>query len=172
MERNFWLGLDKNSTNEKKSRNTRIQKYFFARNTTVMTLRPYQQLVVWKESYSLCLCVLRLLKKFPPEERFCLAQQMRKAATSVPINIAEGNTKRSVDDRSRFFEISLGSLNELHCESLIARDLRYITIDEFHAIDDRIQRVSYLLNKLIMAITPRKFFKSPRVPPIPRVPPN
>ncbi len=132
-----------------------------------MTLRPYQHLIVWKESYALCRYVHDLLKKFPSEEKFALTQQMRKAASSVPINIAEGNTKRSAADRSRFFEIALGSLNELHCESLLARDFQYITTEEFKKVDDYIQRVSYLLNKLIKAITPRKF--SPRVPPVPRV---
>jgi four helix bundle protein len=111
--------------------------------------RPYQKLIAWKEAYGFALAVYRLTKTFPTEERFALQQQVRKAATSVPINIAEGNTKQSPKDRARFFEIALASLNEVHCELLFARDLAYITSMTFENLDDHLQRVSYLLVQLL-----------------------
>lgn len=114
--------------------------------------RLYQNLVAWKESYSLCLQIYAITKRFPSEERYALVDQMRRAASSVSINIAEGNTKASKKDRARFFEIALSSLNELDCECLLARDLSYISPEEFQRLDSPIRRTSFLINKLIASL--------------------
>lgn len=110
--------------------------------------RPYQKLIVWKEAYSLCLLIYSITQKFPSIEKFRLVDQMCRSASSVPTNIAEGNSRRTVKDKAHYFTMSLASLNELHCETLLARDLQYIDQVQYEDIDDRIQRVSYLLIKL------------------------
>ncbi|NOS68253.1 MAG: four helix bundle protein [Candidatus Peribacteraceae bacterium] len=64
------------------------------------------------------------------------------------MNIAEGNAKRTPNHKCQFFEIALGSLEELHCQARIAKDLKYITPEEFSKTDEKINRVSYLLTRL------------------------
>ena len=110
--------------------------------------RPYEKLIVWQEAYKLCLCVYMLTKKFPMEERFALANQMRRSSYSVPINIAEGNMKRSKKEKIHFFEIAQCSLEELHCECKLAHDLNYITHEEIRKTNEHINRVSFLLTRL------------------------
>jgi four helix bundle protein len=111
-------------------------------------LRPYQKLIAWQESYRLCLSVYHLSKQLPFEERFGLTSQLRRATSSVPLNIAEGNSKRSNKEKTRFIDIALGSLNEVHCTLLLSKDLTYITEDQFKKTDDHLQRVSFLLLRL------------------------
>ncbi len=73
------------------------------------------------------------------------------------MNVAEGNSKRSRKDKAHFYETALGSLEELHYQCLLSKDLGYISMQDFSNIDDHIQRVSYLLTKL------RSVFLSPSV---------
>ncbi|MFH1444426.1 MAG: four helix bundle protein [Candidatus Peregrinibacteria bacterium] len=113
-----------------------------------MAERPYQRLVAWKEAYELCLILYKMTRKFPSDERFALVSQIRRAASSVPINIAEGNARRSGKDKMHFFLIALGSLEELHCECLLAKDLGYLTQEQFIQCDEHICRVSFLITKL------------------------
>lgn len=117
-----------------------------------MHQRPHEKLIVWKEAYNLCLSIYRTTSTFPSYERFGLTNQMRRAASSVPFNIAEGNTKRSGPEKIRYLDIAAASLEELHCESCLSRDLEYLPKEKFLAIDQRIQRVSYLLIRLRSAL--------------------
>ncbi len=119
-----------------------------------MQLRPYQKLIAWQEAYRLCLWMYRITNHFPAREQFGLTKQIRRAASSVPINIAEGNIKRSTKEKMYFFETALASLNEVHCESLLAKDLSYISEAEFESTDQHIHRVSYLLTKLRSSFVP------------------
>lgn len=118
-----------------------------------MHQRPYEKLVVWQEAHKLFLWIHALTKKFPEEEKYCLVKQMRAATYSVPMNIAEGNAKRTPKHKCQFFEIGLASLEELHCQVRIARDLHYINEEEFTKTNEHIGRTSYLLSQL------RKAFK-------------
>lgn len=113
-----------------------------------MHKRPYEKLIAWQESYRLCLYIYLQTREFPREEKFGLTDQMRRAVCSVPLNITEGNAKRSHREKARFLEIALGSLEELHCQSRIALGLKYLTEETFDVIDNHISRVSYLLTHL------------------------
>lgn len=117
-----------------------------------MNKRPHEKLIVWQEAYKLCLHVYSLTKKFPSDEKFGLTSQMRRSAYSVPINIAEGNSRRTAADKGHFMTMAHSSLEELHCESSLAFDLGYISKAEYVIIDDYIQRTSFLLHKLIKSI--------------------
>ncbi|MBU0766900.1 four helix bundle protein [Patescibacteria group bacterium] len=110
--------------------------------------RTYEKLVAWKEAHDLCLWVYRASRKFPSEEKYGLTSQMRRAAYSVPMNIAEGNARRSSKEKARFFEISLASLEELHYQCRLACDLDYINKEQFQNAHDRISRTNYLITKL------------------------
>ncbi|TSC79555.1 MAG: S23 ribosomal protein [Candidatus Peregrinibacteria bacterium Gr01-1014_25] len=113
-----------------------------------MHQRPHERLVVWQEAYQLCLSMYRLTDSFPARERFALVNQQRRSAYSVPMNIAEGNAKSSPKERAHFFEIAHGSLEELHCQCMLARDLLYLSGKDYLKIDEHIHRVSYLLFRI------------------------
>lgn len=125
-----------------------------------MQLRPYEQLFVWQQSHKLCLRVYTITKKFPKEERYALVNQMRRSAYSVPTNIAEGNARRFPKDKSRFFEIALASLEELHYQCRLSFDLQYVNTNEFDELAEMIRSVSFLLTKLRSQFIPVKM-KSP-----------
>jgi four helix bundle protein len=117
-----------------------------------MHVRPYEKLVAWQEAYGLCLWIYKITAKFPSEEKFGLVSQMRRSAYSVPINIAEGNTKRSQKEKAHFFEIAQSSLEELHCECRLSMDLGYMSKEDFLSADQRIHRISYLLTRLYASV--------------------
>ncbi len=110
--------------------------------------RPYERLIVWKEAYALCLHVYRVTASFPSHERFGLVSQMRRSSSSVPINIAEGNVKRSYREKIRYLDIAAGSLEELSCEMRLSRDLEYLAEQDYAHLCQRLHRVSYLLTNL------------------------
>ncbi len=116
--------------------------------TTLSRLRPYQKLVVWNEAHHLCLSVYSSTSLFPKDERFGLISQMRRAAYSIPMNIAEGSNKRSPAEKDRFYEYSSCSLEELHYQCLLARDLNYLNDPEFSRLAADIGKVGYLLMKI------------------------
>lgn len=113
-----------------------------------MRKRPYQHLVAWQEAHMLCVRTYKLTNSFPSDERFGLISQMKSSSSSVPTNIAEGNGRRTAKDKAHFFDIAVASLEELHYQFLLSKDLGYITDIIFIEIDDRIQRTGYLINKL------------------------
>jgi len=87
--------------------------------------RNFKELIVWQKAHAFVLEVYRFTQKFPSDERFGLTSQIRRAAVSVPANIAEGFPKRSSNDKTRFFNIAQGSLEEVHYYLILARDLGY-----------------------------------------------
>lgn len=118
-----------------------------------MNTRPYEKLIAWKEAHTLCLLIYKIAKEFPSEERFGLTSQMRRSSSSVPTNIAEGNTKRSAKEKIKFFLIALGSLEELHYQCRLSKDLGYLAEDVYNTIDQQIHRTSFLLTKLRSAFS-------------------
>lgn len=117
-----------------------------------MQLRPYQKLIVWKEAHALTLFIYKVTTHFPKDERFGLTSQMRRSSASAPINIAEGNAKRSHKDRWCYFERASASLEELHYECLLALELKYLSEEEFDECQSRIIRTSYLLTQLLLSL--------------------
>jgi four helix bundle protein len=108
----------------------------------------FEKLEVWKQSRQVVVAVYELIKKFPPDERYGLCDQLRRAAISVPSNIAEGVSRIAVKETVHFLEIAFGSLMEVYCQLQVAVDLGYITEDEFSQIKPLIQSTSRLLNGL------------------------
>ena len=86
---------------------------------------------VYQEAKELVKSVYTLLDKFPKYETYALGDQLRRAVTSVPSNIAEGSGRFSVKEKIHFIEIAYGSLTETLCQLDIANDLNYITDEEF-----------------------------------------
>ncbi|OGJ64054.1 hypothetical protein A3C37_01135 [Candidatus Peribacteria bacterium RIFCSPHIGHO2_02_FULL_53_20] len=117
-----------------------------------MHIRMHEKLIVWQESHKLCVWVYQLTGKFPDRERFGLITQMQRASFSVSANIAEGNRRRTTRDKIRFLNISAASLEEVHSGFFLAKDLQYISLEEFHKTDIFINRVSYLLMRFTIAL--------------------
>ena len=83
----------------------------------------FRQLEAWQEAHALVLMVYQATQAFPADERFGLVSQMRRAAASVPANIAEGFKRRGIQDKIRFYNISEGSLEELKYFFILPRTL-------------------------------------------------
>ena len=113
----------------------------------------FEKLEVWNQSRQLVVAVYRLIKKFPPEEKFALCNQLRRSVISVPSNIAEGISRLAVKETIHFLEIAFGSLMEVYCQLQIAVDLQYITEKDFEEIKPLIISTSKLLNGLHKAKT-------------------
>ncbi len=89
-------------------------------------LANFEDLKVWQKAHQLVLKVYKITKDFPREEKFALTSQMRRAAISVPANIVEGFKKRGRRDKTNFYNIAQGSLEELKYYIMLSRDLGYL----------------------------------------------
>lgn len=108
----------------------------------------FEKLNAWQESRKMVLAVYQLLKKFPSEERFALCDQLRRAAISVPSNIAEDNGRMAVKEQIHFLEIAFGSVMEIYCQLQLAVDLGYISDEDFKQVKPLIYNTSKLISGL------------------------
>jgi four helix bundle protein len=98
--------------------------------------RSFEDLVVWQKSHQLTLMVYRATATFPKFELYSLVAQMRRAAISIPANVAEGFKKRGRPDKARLMNIAQGSLEELRYYFMLSRDLGYVKEVEREQIDE------------------------------------
>lgn len=96
--------------------------------------RLYKNMEIFQLSYALALDVHKLLDKFPEEQRDNIASQMRRAATSIPLNIAEGSVKKSPREFLNFLSHAYGSAKELDVLLSMSKDLGYITKTQYESI--------------------------------------
>lgn len=111
--------------------------------------KTHRDLVVWQQGIDLASLVYRVTEAFPHVEAYGLTGQARRAALSVPSNIAEGACRNTGKDFLRFLFIARGSLSELETLLVIARDVGYLTAGVFDDLRSRIDQESALLNGLI-----------------------
>jgi len=93
-------------------------------------MHRFKYLEIWKKSRLFCSSVYEILSKFPESEKFGLTNQLRRASVSIASNIAEGSSRNSNKDFSRFLQITLGSAYEIETQLLIAFDLGFIEKEE------------------------------------------
>ena len=103
--------------------------------------KSFQDLVVWKKAHQFVLNCYGYTKKFPKEETYSLVTQLRRAAVSIPANIAEGFRKTSRADKARFLNIAQGSLEECRYYLILSRDLGYGDNHELMASIDEVDRI-------------------------------
>ena len=106
----------------------------------------------WKKSIDLVVEIYRLIKKLPKEENYSLADQMRRAAVSIPSNIAEGRNRSSEKEYLRFLYIARGSLGEIETQLLICQKLGYLTNSDIEIVFNLVDDVGKLLNTTISKI--------------------
>jgi four helix bundle protein len=94
------------------------------------------------------------VKELPADERFALSQQMRRASVSICTNIAEGSAKRGRAEFRRFLDIANGSMTELRCLLLLARDLRMISEGHWRDVEEVRRPAAYLLWRLLRSMKP------------------
>jgi four helix bundle protein len=111
--------------------------------------KTFRDLVVWQKAHQLVLVIYELTAHFPKSETYGLALQMRKAAVSIPANIAEGFRRRGKADKVRFLNTSEASLEESRYYLILSKDLGY---GETVKILDSLEEVSRLLNSYSKAI--------------------
>lgn len=116
----------------------------------VMFLQPaHTKLNGYQFSQELALECYRITKLFPSDERFAMMQQIRRAAISVHLNIAEGCSRKSANERNRYFEIARGSVIEIDSAIGIAFKLEYVKLDELKPLGESIVKTFKLLTGMI-----------------------
>ena len=114
--------------------------------------RTFRDLLVWNKAHQFVLEVYRLTPAFPKSEMYGLAQQMRRAAVSIPANIAEGFKRRTTKDKVHFYNISESSLEELKYYFILCGDLGYWNVDQVGETSTQAEQVNRLLGGLIRAM--------------------
>jgi len=114
--------------------------------------KPHKKLDVWKASMDSAVSVYKLTEKFPVEEKYGLVQQMRRAAVSVPSNIAEGAARQSKKEFQNFLSIAQGSLSELDTQLELAVMLGYIDGKQYEEISVVLIRIDKMLTALIRSL--------------------
>jgi four helix bundle protein len=115
--------------------------------------RSYRDLEVWKRSIALVEDVYKVTSNFPLTENFGLIQQIRRAAVSIPSNIAEGQFRSSSKEFKQFISIALGSAAELETQLIIANRVNYLPTTDFNSLSDSLSIIMKMLRKLFISIT-------------------
>ncbi|MBD0327157.1 MAG: four helix bundle protein [Pyrinomonadaceae bacterium] len=113
------------------------------------TAKTFQDLIVWQKAHQFVLAVYHYSDYFPQKEVYSLTSQLRRAAVSIPANIAEGFKKRTKTDKARFMNIAQGSLEECRYYLILAKDLGY---GDNQQLMPQLEEVSKLLEKYSAAI--------------------
>lgn len=112
-------------------------------------IKSFTDLRAWKEGHGLVILIYQFTRQFPKEELFGLTNQLRRAAVSITSNIAEGFSRISNKEKVQFYSIAIGSLTEVQNQLLIARDIGYISKEQFSSIAIKTVDVSKLINGII-----------------------
>lgn len=109
----------------------------------------FKKLKIWQEGISLVQITYKIVKSFPDYEKFNLVSQLIRCAVSIPSNIAEGTSKRTDRHFIQFLENSLGSAFEWETQMIVAFNEKYISRDEFHLLEDKIQELQKMISGFI-----------------------
>src|SRR5687767_13887044 len=108
-------------------------------------MRPHEKLEVWKRAIDFVVAIYKLTDAFPREEKFGLTSQIRRAAVSVPANIAEGAARRTSKEFTYFLSNAQGSVSELATEILIARRLGFVNETTFERTKEDLDSIGFMI---------------------------
>jgi len=111
-------------------------------------MRPHERLDVWKKSIDFVVALYKATETFPKDEKFGLTAQLRRAAVSIPANIAEGAARRTGKEFSYFLSNSQGSASEVETELLIAHRLHYVSDQTFRTLLSALNEIGRMLTGL------------------------
>lgn len=112
-------------------------------------MKDFRQLKVWQKAHQLTLAVYKASGSLPKEELYGLTSQLRRAATSIPANIAEGCGRDGDAELARFLQIAMGSTSELEYHLLLARDLDFLPTETYTPLHDDLIEIKRMLATLI-----------------------
>jgi four helix bundle protein len=115
-------------------------------------MKTHKDLEVWKKSITLVTDIYGITKIFPKEELYGLTNQIRRAAISIPSNIAEGASRYYKKEFIQFLYISLGSTSEIETQLIISRNLEYISTDTYDSIIRKNSEIRYMVLGLIKSL--------------------
>jgi four helix bundle protein len=111
--------------------------------------KPHKKLDLWRAAMELAVTIYQVTDLFPREERYGLTDQIRRASSSVPSNIAEGAGRQTRKEFINYLHIAQGSLSELDTHLELARRLGYLGQDSWTALDGKVERIDKMLSGLI-----------------------
>lgn len=111
-------------------------------------MQRFTDLKVWQRAHALVLEIYRISAGFPPDERFGLTSQLRRAITSVPANLAEGSRRQGRQEYARFLNIAQGSVAETEYLLILSRDLGYLSLAAFERLTADLDEVARMLHGL------------------------
>ena len=114
-----------------------------------MKEKPHKNLDAWKNGIELTMKIYRLTEELPDTEKFGLISQMRRAAVSIPSNIAEGAARNTSKEFIQFLHTAQASLSELDTQVIICKQLNYLSDDSLRSFDEQMERESKLISGLI-----------------------
>ena len=115
-------------------------------------IRDFYNMTVWQKSHALTLQIYKITQDFPKDEQYGLTSQMRRAVMSIPTNIAEGSGRGTNGDFVRFMQISMGSAAELKYQLFLARDLQYISIEQYQSLKAMVVEIKMMLASFMKRI--------------------
>lgn len=121
----------------------------------IKKIKSFTDLQAWKEAHALVLLIYKITKTFPKEELYSLIDQMRRCVVSITSNLAEGFSRQSKKEKIQFYSTARGSLTELQNQLLIARDINYVSKEDFDSLAEQTILVHKLINGLIRSIRDR-----------------
>jgi four helix bundle protein len=116
----------------------------------------FTQLEVWKRSHQAVLRIYKLSRGLPPDERYILGAQLRKAAISIPANIAEGSARRRPADKAHFYTMARSSAEEVRYYFILSADLGYISGEAARGLDEALDEVCRMLYGMIESMEARR----------------
>ncbi len=120
-------------------------------------INSFQDLQVWQKAHKIVLDVYGKTKSFPREEQYRITEQLLRAIISIPTNIAEGFGRFTTKDYIRFLTIACGSASEVLYLLLLAKDLKYITKNEYENYKQELEEISKMINGLINSLKKSRF---------------
>ncbi|MDR1758866.1 MAG: four helix bundle protein [Bacteroidales bacterium] len=118
-----------------------------------MAVKNYQELIVWQKAMEATALIYQIVKKLPKEELFALSSQMRRAAVSIPSNIAEGQARNSTKEFIQFLSVARGSKAELETQLLLCEKVNYLARTDILEAINLLQEVEKMLVALIKTLT-------------------
>ena len=108
-------------------------------------MQDFTQLKVWQKAHNFTVNLYKMTANFPSEEKFGLTSQIRRAAVSIESNLAEGCGRNGDKEFSRFIDLAQGSAYEVRCQLFIARDLSFLSVNDFNLLITKIDEISRMM---------------------------
>jgi four helix bundle protein len=115
-------------------------------------MTSYRELIVWQKSMTLVTEVYKVTDHFPKSEVYSLTNQIRRAAVSIPSNIAEGYMRGHTKEYIQFLSVAIGSSAELETQLEIGRNLKYFGIEDYNRLTEHLNEVMRMLARLIRVL--------------------